>query len=400
LLLFPAVFALVWTFIPSGAWRPLHYGLVAVVAFLLLALLLKEEGWRAVWGSAGGFVKSVRFLAWPTLLAVGAWILLVILLTPRDARQLSDLVPRWHSVLLSLLSYPLYALLQLSLFLAFAMGRLRVLGASARAQLLVPAILFAFIHWPNGWIMAFAFLAMLLWAACYRRWHSLPAVAVSMALLATVITQAPLENLTEHLRTGPGYVFNAYLTELYHYQGELERECLQSDDSVREDSAVYFRKILGREKLGQDYADWVARWEREWRARCAADFYRGLAKGSHLPYDESYCLEQGRAWSSEERWRACGENWQNFITALYREVGKREPSASELAGWDPHPSLGLRRTMIHRLFKSPEYFAREGTPAWRIAHLAPLLFPGDHPSLDPIEETPGVVTFPQEDGVP
>jgi hypothetical protein len=169
---------------------------------------------------------------------------------------------------------------------------------------------------------------------------------------------------------------------------------------VREDSAVYFRKILGREKLGQDYADWVARWEREWRARCAADFYRGLAKDSHLPYDESYCLQQGRAWSSEKRWRECHENWQSFITALYREVGKREPSASELAAWDPHPSLGMRRTMIHRLFKSPEYFARKGTPAWRITHLAPLL-PASNPSLlDPAEKMPGLVISPQEDEGP
>jgi len=240
---------------------------------------------------------------------------------------------------------------------------------------------------------------MLLWAVCYRRWRSLPALALSMALLATVVTQAPLENLTEHLRTGPGYVFNAYLQELYRYQGELERECLKNDGSVRDDSALYFREILGQEKLGQEYERWVARWEREWRARSAADFYRGLAKGSNLPYDESYCLAHGRAWSSEKRWHDCGENWRNFITALYREVGKREPASAELAAWDPHPSVGLRKTMIHRLFKSPEYFARRGTPAWRIAHLAPLIPPREHPLLDPKEAAPGRTVTRENEGI-
>ncbi|HKI83495.1 MAG TPA: CPBP family intramembrane glutamic endopeptidase [Candidatus Krumholzibacteria bacterium] len=399
LLLFPALFALVWVFIPSGAWQPLHYVLVVFVALLLLALLVKEEGWRELLGGAAGFSRSLRFLLWPTLLASAAWILLVVLLNSHSQGGASEFLPRWHSVMISLLSYPLYALLQLSFFLAFAMGRLRVLGASARAQLLVPATLFALIHWPNAWIMGFAFLAILLWAVCYRRWRNLPAVALSMAVLATVVTQAPLENLTEHLRTGPGYVLNAYLQELYRYQGDLERECLKNDGSVRDDSALYFREILGQEKLGQEYEHWVARWEREWRARSAADFYRGLAKASKLPYGESYCLEQGRAWSSEKRWRDCGENWRNFIAALYREVGKREAAASELAAWDPHPSVGLRKTMIHRLFKSPEYFARRGTPAWRIAHLAPLIPPRDHPLLEPEEAAPGQTVTRENEGI-
>lgn len=375
LLVFPGIFLLVWAWIPSDSYRPVHYLVLTLVALLLIGLMLKEDGWRELTGSSSGFQKMARFLALPTALAVAGWILLVLLLTRFDLRHLWQTLPHWHRVLVSLLSYPLYAFLQLSLFLVFAMRRLRAIGASPRAQLLVPASLFAFIHWPNGLIMLFAFLAMLVWALSYRRWRSLPAIALSMAILATVITQAPLENLTEHLRTGPGFVYDAYLQELYRYQGALERKCLQTQGSVAEDSAVYFREILNQADSSPAFASWVASWERVWREWVATDFHRAVAKDTAKSFDEAYCQEQGRLWASEERWQDCERKWRVFIATLYREVADREGAPEEIEGWSSRPNLGMRRMMIHRLFQSPEYFALEGTPAWRLAHLAPLLPP-------------------------
>jgi hypothetical protein len=45
-----------------------------------------------------------------------------------------------------------------------------------------------------------------MWAGAYARWRNLWAVALSMGLLATVVSKGVSREYTQNLRTGPIYV--------------------------------------------------------------------------------------------------------------------------------------------------------------------------------------------------
>jgi len=83
--------------------------------------------------------------------------------------------------------------------------RLEDLGLRRGAPL-AAATIFSLVHAPNPGLMALTFLGGLLWCSTFRKHPSIPAVALSHALLAvTVVSTLPPET-TGGLRIGPAYL--------------------------------------------------------------------------------------------------------------------------------------------------------------------------------------------------
>jgi uncharacterized membrane protein YhaH (DUF805 family) len=114
--------------------------------------------------------------------------------------------PAWGRMLLPLVTYPLYALVQLLVFLGFVVPRLRDVGTSRPMTVLTAAALFALLHWPNWLLAAACGLGALVWTWAYLHRRSLLAAAVAMGLLATAYKGFLPREWKHNLRTGPIYV--------------------------------------------------------------------------------------------------------------------------------------------------------------------------------------------------
>lgn len=106
----------------------------------------------------------------------------------------------------SLLVYPLYALLQLSIFLAIPATRLKAMGIPRWAIIFTCALVFALAHLPNPVLMLVTGLAMLAWAGQFLRGRSLIALALIMGIAATGFRYAVPAHYHQELRIGPDYI--------------------------------------------------------------------------------------------------------------------------------------------------------------------------------------------------
>ena len=377
LMIFPLLFFLVWAWLPSGERQPLHFAVAVGVLAGMGLLLLRDPGGRALLGSARSFDSARRSLLLPTLLMIA----------PALGFYFRDPVPlEAQRVLRSLVTYPFYAFVQLAIFLIFTQTRIRKLQASSLALVLAPAGLFALVHWPNPPLMLATFVAMAVWAMIELRHPSLPALAVSMAVLATVYTQFLPENINAHLRVGPGYVFHAQLDEVYAEQAALEDHCVtkafyeEAGGSIATYNRALFDTILQGQATPGELERFTRQWELQWHARAAAAFERARMEKDGLRVDEAACVQRGEElaadWLNDDGAKRMPDDrasWTAFITSLYREVLDREGSPGEIASWSPDPDISFRRAMIHAVFKEPAFFRRTGTAAARLRLLRPLI---------------------------
>ncbi len=88
-------------------------------------------------------------------------------------------------VVSSLLIYPIYALLQLSIFLAIPATRMIRLGYSSRTTCIGCAVVFSLAHLPNPLLMAFTGLAMLALCKQFLKGRSILVLALVMGIAAT-----------------------------------------------------------------------------------------------------------------------------------------------------------------------------------------------------------------------
>lgn len=343
LLFYPAVFAFEWLLLTGGLLRPVNL----VVGGLLLAAGL----WLLLRGPVllrGG---------WETTTAIS---LLdgVFILTPAAVGLLLGQRPMDAGLGLSFFLYPLYALVQLGLFLKVPVARLRAMGVSAPATRLLAAIVFALIHWPNPLVMLATLVAMFFWADQYQRGRPLWQLALVMGLAATTFSQMMPDRITHHVRVGPGYVRAEAIARLG--EGPTGRSA--------EDAASFLNRVfpltVGRPITAAERENLVPAAAEAWRHSVVQTFlssveYRNLrlAAGKPLPpggplhwsdWPEPW-VGMVRKMGGAAFFQAAGGDDRSLLVALYHDLLGRTPSPAELDAWQTSPSAVQRRRWVEFL---------------------------------------------------
>jgi hypothetical protein len=201
LAVFPAFFAFQWFFLPSYTkhWEGWHYAVLVALAGVI-AVGLWDDWRRGVrWGLVGPrqFAPAVKRLAVPVVVLAGG--LLALGMAAGHSPQPSEMV-------CPLLTYPLYAYIQLLVFLGSLVPRLKDLGTSRTGILLTSVALFALLHWPNWLLVGACAVGAGVWTWVYLRRPSLVAAALAMGLLATAYKGFLPKDWQHNLRTGPIYI--------------------------------------------------------------------------------------------------------------------------------------------------------------------------------------------------
>jgi membrane protease YdiL (CAAX protease family) len=174
-------------------------GAVPVVLALVLMFYShreRGEGLRDIGFRTDNFLAACRLLLLPTavvvLLAIGlTWI-----------TQHSVFLAPWRNRFLLL---PLWALFQQYVLNGFINRRAQLALGKGPKSILLVAVVFSLLHFPNPLLAGLTFAGGLIWAAVYQRQPNLLALALSHALssLALALTVSP--KLLDSLRVGFKY---------------------------------------------------------------------------------------------------------------------------------------------------------------------------------------------------
>lgn len=388
----PADRAYAW---PAGPWDlpPGPVGLLLAIGGLIL-------GASALRSDASGARRAslIRALLWPALPLGVAWLVLpaagpptpksLLLVAAVGAgltmlRRGSDrpaprprrppwLEPRWigfHGAALlvlaasvaltdgvedppglwvSLLLYPLYALVQLFLVLvAIAPSWRRWVGEDPRGVAVLAAAVFALVHWPNPLLMVLTGLGMIVWAREYLRGRPPWALAVSMGLLATLSAQGLPHDWTEHMRTGPRAVRQRAAPDLAARAAAQVADRPAGRARTEAWLAELYPGIVGREARAVELDRWWRSIDACRRGMVAWHFFLSseYRRRQGLPEDEPP-FDPGRPWAHlPEPWVGrihelvhgapvgAGDPWEAYLEHLYREVLDREAAAEEIQSW-------------------------------------------------------------------
>jgi len=397
---------MVWAWpVPGGAasaalWtRPVALAL-AVVAALLLAIAVNfaKTGGRArpwaelvlyfgglfgfVWWVLGpGLPGPAQWIAGGVLLLAAAWLKFrlrrprpapppartwlwadaLLILAPVAVGLALGHRPEGPSVWVSLLFYPLYAGVQLLVFLVVPADRLQILRATPRVAAAACAGLFALIHWPNPVVMLITALAMALWAAQYRRGRPLWQLALVMGLAATTTTQFLPDSATRHMRVGPRYV-RQETTRQY-------ADAYPTHSRVPVDIflAEVFAPCVGRAPSEAEIAaldqtlDAAARPVTAWHFFISTEYGmkadgRGLPPSPHPDQPWTTLSPEWQARIRDLALRGAPLDWPDYIAFLYEEVLGRSAAPAEIAGWPPALNWSRRKQVTEALLN------------WRLAH--------------------------------
>ena len=271
------------------------------------------------------------------------------------------------AVLLSCALYPLYALLQLTILMVLPWPWIRNLGG--RPSLILLAGLFALVHWPNALVMALTGVGMLFWAREYRRGRPIPALAVSMGLLATVVAQGLPESWTHHMQVGPTFVQRQAVTTV---TAEV-RAATAIPDATALQVIPYLQAIYPRTVRRAAEAPELRRWLQvvKYERRCQLAW-------AMLQSEEAQRRRQGDVPATDDptiHWTAAAPpwptivrehvatippaaSWETALAAGYRGLLGREAAPEELLLWDPDLSELQYQALTRHLLAHHRKLAR------------------------------------------
>lgn len=264
---------------------------------------------------------------------------------------------------LSLLLYPAYAAIQLTLVLVVTWPWLAVAsGGSRPAMVATCAGLFALVHWPNPLVMLLTGMGMVFWAGEYGRGRPLWALAVSMGLLATIAAQGLPDELTGHMRVGPGQVRTLAVERLARETLAAVRPGDASAPVVVPMIATLYPGAVGREATPGELSRWQRAIAFERRAFLAwvflaSDEARRKREAAPPPLDGSiYWTDLPPPWPRAIRDQAARGTadlpWPAYVASCYEHVLGRRASAAELAAWPtdlgPNQYARLVRAVLER----------------------------------------------------
>lgn len=344
ILFFPLVLAYAWLVWPAGKLRPVDWMFLALFMLAALWLLRGSRGSRPQPGSPGRFLP----------------VDLTLILLPVVVGLAFGVEPDFRSTGLGFLGYPLYALVQMAVFLAIPAVRLRRLGLSPASAALMCAALFALIHAPNPVVMPVTFVAMHLWARQFLAGRRLWQLAVVMGLSATSFTQFLSDDFTAHMKVGPGYLLDRAVDHMTAHEPPGYRP------TTREYLELAYPRTVGRKPTAAELDRWTADLAAARRPALAWSFYASAEYARKAPERgwpapppiAEHWLDLDPEWrqrieefGTAEYWSAAGGDFAGFVASLYPGILRREASSAEIAAWRPGPTSGQRRRLVRLLLE-------------------------------------------------
>ena len=176
--------------------------LVAIPVLLALIPMLVshrtyDEDPRELGFRLDNFLAAMRLLVLPTL-AVLAVIVAVAWFMPRSHFVMRPLGPRF-------LLTPLWALFQQYALQGYINRRAQIVFGPGVKSILVTALLFSLVHFPNPMLSALTFIGGVVWAAVYQRHPNLFALAISHSIASIIVALALPPEVMNSLRVGFKY---------------------------------------------------------------------------------------------------------------------------------------------------------------------------------------------------
>jgi len=176
--------------------------LVAVpISFAFILMIASHrsygEGFRQMGFRLDNFVTAVRVLILPTLVAV--IVILVVGWLMRDGHSSTQLLrPRF-------LLTPLWALFQQYALQGYINRRAQIVFGKGAKSILLVALLFSVVHFPNPTLSVLTLVGGLVWAAVYQRHPNLFALAASHTIASLTVALALPPDVINSLRVGFKY---------------------------------------------------------------------------------------------------------------------------------------------------------------------------------------------------
>lgn len=167
------------------------------LAIMLLSHRARDEKARDIGWRMDNFVRALRLLALPMLIAA---VLLVIMgLLTNGFRADKMYVWQWLAWL------PVWALIQQYALQGFINRRAQVLCGRGFGSIVLVGCVFAVLHLPNPWLACATFVGGVIWGGVYQRYPNLPALAISHTLMSLVLVWALPPSIMSNLRVGIRY---------------------------------------------------------------------------------------------------------------------------------------------------------------------------------------------------
>jgi hypothetical protein len=327
ILFHPLLLAFVWLVWPVTGFTALHWILGSCFALTAFWLL---------------FPKAPRLSGTALSPRQTLPLDLTVILLPMAIGLALETRPDFAAAGLSVLLYPLFALVQLGVFLVIPARRLAALGLRPIPTALITAAVFSLMHAPNPVVMLATFAAMFLWAWQYARGRRVWQLAVVMGLSATVFSQFLPDSLTDHMRVGPGQMHQLAKTELV----------LRTDDPQLASPGAFlefaYPLTVGRKASAEELATWQRDLSRAIRTTRAWNFFispeyarKARERGWPPPPPEHPHWTAGtpewrsriKAFGADEYFAKCGGHLTGLTKTLYRDILQRPAGAQELATW-------------------------------------------------------------------
>ena len=193
-----------WILSAAAGRGKLIVAIPATLVFILIICshLLRRETPRELGFRLDNFLSALKLLLLPMIAVVGASLLIGLLYGSRP-----DFF-RWHAERLILIQLSIgfgWGFLQQYVLQSFINRRAQIIRGPGTASILLTALIFSGLHFPNPWLMVVTFVGGLVWAFVYQRQPNLFALAVSHSLMTWVLVSTLPPSALNHLRIGFKY---------------------------------------------------------------------------------------------------------------------------------------------------------------------------------------------------
>jgi membrane protease YdiL (CAAX protease family) len=193
-----------WILSATASRSKLIVAIPVTLAFVLIisSHLLRRESVRELGFQSRNFLRALKLLVLPMVL-IG-----VVSFAIGYFSGTSPDFFRWHSERLIVFQLALgfgWGLLQQYVLQSFINRRAQIIWGPGLVSVIVTAVVFAGLHFPNPWLMVVTLIGGLVWAFVYQRAPNLFALAISHSLMTWLLVSTLPPSALNHLRIGLKY---------------------------------------------------------------------------------------------------------------------------------------------------------------------------------------------------